>query len=381
LSNNVVASNPNFGAVSTRFAAQSNENDLSAGVQVGFGIIGYKGKVWSTRFRGTNTDLMRHDGDGPMNSVEIVILKASAHVSKIWYENGWVEGSNAAPDCFSTNGITPDIGAKKRQHTSCALCPKNQWGSRITPQGKQGKACGDSKRLAIVPLPDIANEGLGGPMLLRVPAASLGDLATFGDKYKAMGYPYFSIGVRIAFDPKESYPKFTFSAIRPLTDAEADLVLQMRDSAQVNRILAEGSEHAAPASGPEQFPAGAFEQPPQNSGVDFAALAAKKAAEQAAAEQAAAEAAKVQQPTQNPAPQPTQNPAPATTGGFGGKAVPSQPVGNGAATTATTQSQATTQATSASSATTVAPISVQSEADASDFEKALDAQLNDLLPA
>lgn len=356
MSNNVVSANPNFGAVSTRFASQSNDNDLSAGVQVGFGIIGYKGKVWSTRFRGTNTDLMRPDGDGPMNSVEVVILKASAHVSKIWYENGWVEGSNAAPDCFSTNGVTPDVGSKKKQANACALCPKNQWGSRITPQGKQGKACGDSKRLAIVPLPDIANEGLGGPMLLRVPAASLGDLATFGDKYKAMGYPYFSIGVRIAFDPKESYPKFVFSAIRPLTDAEADMVLSMRDSAQVNRILAEGSEHAAPE---QQLaaPAGAFEQPvPQ---------------------QAPVQPVQQVQPQVQPAPVSpiSQETAALAGGGFGGRPVPSQPT---AVNPAPAPAQTTGQApvTPGVTTTSAAPL-----AEESDFEKALDAQLNDLLPA
>jgi hypothetical protein len=349
----------NFGAVSTRFATAPKENDLSAGVQVGFGLIGYKGKVWSTRYRGTENALMRPDGDGPMNSIEVVILKSSAHVSKIWYENGYTEGSNAAPDCFSTNGVTPDMGSKKKQATACALCTKNQWGSRITPQGKQGKACGDSKRLAIVPLPDIANEGLGGPMLLRVPAASLGDLASFGEKMQNMGYPYYSIGVRIAFDAKEAYPKFVFGAIRPLRDDEADLVLKMRDEPQVTCILAEGSETEAPQQALAS-PASVFEQPPQT----------------------------VQQPVQQPVqtvqaapaptstivqatPQPTAaQPAPtsqATAGDFGGRAVPQQaePAQTAAAAPATQQAAAQT-------APEVAP---------SDFEKALDAQLDALLPA
>ena len=175
----------NFGQVSQRFAAQPVENDLSAGVQAGFGIIGYRGKVWSTRYRGEEKQLMRPDGDGPRNSIEVVIVKASGHVSKIWYKDGFVEGSSAAPDCYSTNGVTPDVGSKNKQHTACASCPMNQWGSRITPAGKQGKACSDSKRLAVVPSDNIGNEILGGPMLLRVPAASLRDLAGFGEKMQA----------------------------------------------------------------------------------------------------------------------------------------------------------------------------------------------------
>ncbi|KRQ07509.1 hypothetical protein [Bradyrhizobium manausense] len=253
----------NFGPVSTRFQGVAVTDDLSAGVQAGFGIMGYKGKVWSLRKGGQETPLMRPDGDGPRNSIEVVILKASAHVSKIWYENGYVEGSTAAPDCFSSNGVTPDPASKKRQHNACATCPMNQWGSRITPAGKQGKACSDSKRLAIAPAEDIKNEAFGGPLLLRVPAASLRDLAAYGEKMSALGYQYFAIATRIAFDPGEAYPKFVFGAIRPLTDAEADLVLEMRDSRQVTTILAEGSEMAAPAPVQQAAAtASAFERPP-----------------------------------------------------------------------------------------------------------------------
>ena len=43
----------NFGPISGRFSNTPKEDDLSAGVQTGFGIVGYKGKVWSTRYRGS----------------------------------------------------------------------------------------------------------------------------------------------------------------------------------------------------------------------------------------------------------------------------------------------------------------------------------------
>jgi hypothetical protein len=331
----------NFGAVSARFApvAGNTENDLSAGVAAGFGIIGYKGKVWSTRYRGTDTNLMRADGDGPMNSIEVVLLKASGHVSKIWYEAGYVEGSSAPPDCFSTNGVTPEAGAQKKQGTTCATCPMNAWGSRITPAGKQGKACSDSKRLAVTPLPDIPNEGLGGAMLLRVPAASLREIAAFGEKMQGLGYPYYAIGTRIAFDPAESYPKFVFSAIRPLTDAEADKVIAMRDSPAVARILAEGSENAA-APAPATV-ASAFEHPPVE---QIAKPAPAPVAEKVAPVVQVAQAAAVATPNT------------AASGGFGGTPVVA--------------------------AQTVAPVAqVTAAAATTAFELDLDAQLDALLPA
>lgn len=252
-----------FGALSTRFAPPAAaENDLSAGISAGFGLVGYRGKVWSLKHRGEETQLMRDDGDGPKASIEVVMVKASTHISKIFYENGYVEGSSEAPDCFSTNGIVPDASVQKKQCASCANCPMNAWGSRVTPAGKQGKRCSDSKRVAVVPAADIPNEAFGGPLLLRVPAASLQDLATYGTKLGQIGYPYFAVVTRIAFDPAESYPKFTFGAIRPLTDAEADLVIAMQGDIQVTRVLAEAGEFAAAPAAAAPTPQTVFEQPP-----------------------------------------------------------------------------------------------------------------------
>lgn len=273
----------NFAAPSSRFANVPVIDELSSGIQSSFGLIGYKGKVWSIRYRGEDTPLMREDGDGPKSSIEVVVLKASTSISKIWYEQGYVEGSNAAPDCFSNNGVTPEVTSAKKQCESCAVCPHNQWGSRITPAGKQGKACSDSKRLAVVPVNDINNDLYGGPMLLRVPAASLQDVAMYGQKMAQLGYPAFSVATKIAFDPAESYPKFVFSALRPLSDDEADIVLGLRDSHSVQRILSENEFAVSPAGGGDQP---IFEQAP-----DVGAKAQPSVGEQArqvAAQQAEA---------------------------------------------------------------------------------------------
>src|SRR6478735_801373 len=274
------------GGISTKFAGVKVNDDLSSGIQSSFGIVGYKGKVWSIRYRGDEEQLMRDDGDGARGSIEVVILNASQAVSKIWYEQGYVEGSNAAPDCFSNNGVTPEPTSAKKQCDTCAACKHNAWGSRITPAGKQGKACSDSKRIAVVPMQDIPNEAYGGPMLLRVPAASLQDIAMYGGKMQQMGYPYFSVATRIAFDPAESYPKFQFSAIRPLTDDEAELVVAMREGHQVERILSENEFAAAPET-PAADDKPLFEQPPEDvtsKGNDDAAKADAEAKAKAAAE-------------------------------------------------------------------------------------------------
>jgi hypothetical protein len=246
MSNAIVVPDSFKNAPSTVFAGAAAGDDLSGGITGGYGLIKYKGKVWSITYHGNNLTLMRDDGDGPRGSIDVVIVKANAQLSKTWYENGYDEGNSAPPDCASANGVIPDAGVAKKQSDICATCPRNAWGS--APGGGKGKACGDHRRLAVVPLTDIRNESFGGPLLLRCPAASLQDMAAFDSRYKGMGYPYFSMAIKIGFDATESFPKFTFNAIRPLTDNEAKVVVELRGSPETARVVNEGSAPAQAAA-------------------------------------------------------------------------------------------------------------------------------------
>lgn len=248
-----------FGAMSTKFAGAGGDDELGAGIEASYGVMKFPGKTWKTSYKGQENILMRPDGDGARASIDVVIVKASSVKSKIFYEKGYVEDSHERPDCYSTNGVTPAPDALKKQAQTCALCPQNQWGSRVTDAGKPGKKCSDSKRIAIVPAaadkenPDqLRNEVLGGPMLLRIPAASLSKLAGYGDLLKGAGYKPFGVVTRISFDPAANYPSLLFQPMRPLTDAEAEVILELRDTQQVQRIVSEDAgaqvvEAAAPA--------------------------------------------------------------------------------------------------------------------------------------
>jgi len=235
----------NLGALSSVFGNEPEDDSLGAGITTGYPILRIKGKVWAIT-RGGNDPfvLMRPDGDGPRNSIEVVILDASSHVSKVWYENGYVEGATDAPDCFSPNGIIPDASSAKKQNNTCNGCPQNAWGSKITPAGKQAKACTDSKRLAVVPLGDIRNEAFGGPMLLRVPGASLAAIKNYSMQLKALGHKFYTVGTRLSFDANEAYPKLVLEPIGSLNDDQAHAVVEMRESPVVQAILAEGSDVA-----------------------------------------------------------------------------------------------------------------------------------------
>jgi hypothetical protein len=171
----------------------------------------------------------------------------------------------------------------------------NAWGSRTTDAGKQAKACADSRRTAVVPLNDFDNELAGGPMLLRVPAASLKDLKAYGDLLKSYQYPYYAAATRVSFDPAEAFPKFVLQAIRPLTEDEAKRILEIRESQQVKAVLAErldGTGGAVPEAAKE-VPSSPFEQdaPVTPAGNQQAAKAAPKAAAKPTAKAEPAKAA------------------------------------------------------------------------------------------
>ena len=215
-----------------------DSGDLSAGIGASFGVVTYRGKVWRVKYAGEEQIVMHPTEPGmAMPFLDVVIVKAAPVISKIFYQRGYTEGSNEAPDCFSVDGISPDPGATNPQAPKCATCPHNAWGSRVTDSGKRGKACGDNKRLAIVPESDIKNERYGGPLMLRVPAASLQDLASYNTALQRAGGRYYGAVTRIQFDVNDAYPHLLFTPKRWLSDEECQTVLEHQNSDVTARIL------------------------------------------------------------------------------------------------------------------------------------------------
>lgn len=255
-------------ALSNKFGALVQAGvgmDLGEGIRSSYAIVSIKGGKFRIKYKGEERILdMAHPQDPsqrlPLSFIDVVIVKANPFLNKQFYEGNYVEGSTEAPDCYSLDGKVPSPNAPRPQHTNCALCPKNQFGSKIGDNGQKQKACRDTKKLAIVPLVDIKNASLGGAMLFRVPPSALKDLSVMSDALKGRGYPYNSVAVRIGFDTTVSHPKPTFQALRPLNDDEADQVLEMFQSDSVANVLADNDEPHAE----KEIPASAqFAQQPQ----------------------------------------------------------------------------------------------------------------------
>ena len=216
-------------------ADQVDNKALSEGIASSFPVLSFRGKVWRVRYQGEATPILM-EGD-PVPAILCVIVQANPLLSKLYFAGAYEEGSSDAPTCFSLDGKAPDASAEAPQAASCAACPHNVWGSKITPQGSKTKACSDSRRLAVVPYPDLANEAYGGPMLLRVPPASFKELVRFSKHLDDIGGHFSAVVTRIGFDLEAAYPKLVMREVRALTAAEYKTVVGLRDAETVERML------------------------------------------------------------------------------------------------------------------------------------------------
>lgn len=228
---------------------------VSAG---GFPVVSIKGKVFHL-IRGDERTLVTKGEDGePAASLEAVILSVNPNKSKVFYDSGYEEGSVAKPTCYSNDGLAPASDSESPQATKCAVCPHNQWGSRITDNGGKGKACSDSMRLAVA-----APDQLNDPMLLRVPAASLKTLGLYGAQLAKRGVEPLHVVTKIGFDYNVAHPALTFKATRfveaeEFGEVEAVLLNEAETIGQITGIsggVVSVSEQQAEAPAPKPAPA------------------------------------------------------------------------------------------------------------------------------
>jgi len=227
------------------FSADTMADDLSAGAgSTGFNVLSIRGSKFRIKCGDEEHPILTAEGD-PVPSLEVVLLKANPNVSKIYYKKSYAEGDAESPDCYSTDGDQPDAGSLHPQAKSCQTCEHSKWGSRITESGAKGKACADSRRIAVwiqTQLPEGVQQD--EPVMLRIPAVSLKDLATYGKVMASKNAPYNRIVTRIKFDINVSFPKLTYSAVRPVPVHELPMVAKLIMDERTEAILSESTEAA-----------------------------------------------------------------------------------------------------------------------------------------
>jgi len=162
--------------------------------------------------------------------MDVVIVNAAPKVSRVFYAKAYDAAEVAGPDCWSADGVTPNIDSSDVQASNCAACSQNIAGSG----NGNSRACRYQQRVAVV----LANDMEGDVLQLALPATSIFGKEE-GDKRPLQAYARWlaaqnidpsEVITRMNFDTKAESPKLYFKAMRWLTDDEHPGVVEQGKS-------------------------------------------------------------------------------------------------------------------------------------------------------
>ena len=233
-----------------RALATQQAEDWVSGQVSGFPVLSLKGKVFHI-VRGDEKELITRpdDEDEPATSLQLIILKTHKGVARTYYADQYEEGYAEKPDCYSNDGIAPAADAEDPQAKKCAVCPHSQWGSRITDNGKKGKACSEVKRLAVAE-PGAEDD----PMLLRLPPTSLKNWDTYLRNLIKKGANPSMVITKIGFDSSVSHQLLTFKPVGFVDEEMSEAVADMQDNEVVEAIIGHGPAIEPPTPEDEDEP-------------------------------------------------------------------------------------------------------------------------------
>lgn len=133
--------------------------------------------------------------------IDVVVADSNPARSKVYYEGDYDPTQDTPPVCFSDNGLAPSTNAMQPQSPTCAVCPHNEIGSKISNfSGASIKACSDRKKLAVyivhngAPINDLLYQ-------LTIPPASLTNLRGYGAQVTNNRLDVSQVVTRVYFEP------------------------------------------------------------------------------------------------------------------------------------------------------------------------------------
>src|SRR5208282_4278926 len=165
--------------------------------------------------------------------VDVVIVDVNDHVSKIYFDPSKPYDPNTPtpPLCFSDNGIAPSINAGHPQAPTCASCPNNVWGSKISQMGSAVKACADQQKIAMY-FPEYSD----GVFLLRIPPGSFVNWRGYMAKFAGAGLDPDRVITRISFQEKVT-GVLTFQSPGYITEQQVGTIAKMIEAKAADGII------------------------------------------------------------------------------------------------------------------------------------------------
>ena len=161
-------------------------------------------------------------------AMNIIVVRAAEQNNRTFYGGQYEKGVKSRPICWSDDSTAPHPNVKAPQHKSCTGCPQDIKGSG---QG-DSKACRYSRRLAVM----LASDIQGDIYSMQINASSLfaqGEGRKMGLQQYARflgghGIEVNAVVTEMRFDTSANM-KLVFSAVRPLEEAEWEMVKARMD--------------------------------------------------------------------------------------------------------------------------------------------------------
>ena len=183
-------------------------------------------------------------------TLDTIIVGANPRVSKVFYAKQFdASAENVRPECWSNDGLKPDVQVERPVHAQCADCPHNVLGSKVLPSGAKSKMCADQRHLAVVPAADPTKV-----YSLTVPVSGMKALREYFKELSNYGIGPEEAITELGFDDTASFPKITFKQkgfVPEKAIGKVDTLLESDDVKVATRQLAPkaaGPALAAPAA-------------------------------------------------------------------------------------------------------------------------------------
>lgn len=173
---------------------------------------------------------------GEFNAIIVAMLPK---VSRTFYAAKYnPDAPPTLPDCWSNNGDVPDPKAPRKQAPNCAVCPQNIDGSG---ENGKSKACRFQRRVALL----LEGDTSGTVYQFNIPAKSLfgkgqGNTHPFESYLRflaANGESIDYVVTNIAYDLDADTMQLLFTPVRPITDAEYEMVLAAQNDPMTQRLV------------------------------------------------------------------------------------------------------------------------------------------------
>jgi len=176
--------------------------------------------------------------------LDVVMIAANPHVSRIYFAGQYDPNVKAAPDCYSIDGKVPEADSPQRQSDKCMTCPQNVKGSAVRGNNK-AKACAYKKRVIVV-APDAIDSDMFALDVNALslfgddrPAQNLYNLKSYIETLAAHQMMAVKLVTRLTFDDQSSVPKLFFSPINMLTPEQWEMVKSRIKDDAIQQMLSD----------------------------------------------------------------------------------------------------------------------------------------------